>query len=279
MTLFRSGLLALVACATGCAVPERAADWQDAVRTDGPRSWQGRAATLPALDSERVAQVGDHVVYEVVQHREGDVARWSFSIELEALPPARLAGDDEMNRTRHGNYFAVGHEGVREFVSYYGDGRVRIAMHDPGVAPVKKSVAAFVLLHTEQADLQKSAEYGVVRLLEVVLQTDFAFERLLEVVRIPSLRALASRLGRIEIEARFPEEGHERVLVDTPVGRVPAVWIPMTLNANGEPALDCRLLVTNKQWPLLLSMGVLCLEACHPDAPERRVTVRLVDAG
>ena len=70
----------------------------------------------------------------------------------------------------------------------------------------------------------------------------------------------------------------ETVTRPTPMGELPSTWVPFALDANNEPALDCRALVTWKRWPLLLSAGVLRVEAHHPDDPKKRIPIRLIEA-
>ncbi|MCR9247831.1 MAG: hypothetical protein NXI31_22615 [bacterium] len=269
---------------TACAAQPRDRDWQLAVPRSAPAVWAAREPWLPPLDENRIAAVGDRASYEVVQHTGDEPRRWVFDLELVELPPVLtlpIPADPMSGRVRtdRGHWQSIGGSDEPVGCSYRGAGKVRIAMHDPDRHARVRTVATTVQLHVAQSDVDQWVELGLVELLNLVLRVDFAHERLLDVVRRPSLASVLTRLGRVDITVGFPEAGRERLTVRSPFGDVPAVWIPMALEANGEPALDCRVLLTWKRWPLQLSGGVLCLEGCHPDAPERRVTVRLRDAG
>jgi len=276
--------LSCLVLVAACGAAPRATDWQEAVSTAAPQVWQRRDAFLPALDPERVAQLGDHVHYEVEQHTGGEPKTWTFDLELVGLPPKghfERTPDEVSGRVRSDRGRCVTTKRGEQVLSciYSGLGEVRIAMHDDARDARSRDVATEVLLHFHASDLEGWPSFGMLALLNLVLKVDFAHERLMDVVRPPSIGSVVRRLGRVDLTARFPNEGRQRLTVASPFGEVEAVWIPLVLDANGEPALDCRVLVTDKHWPLQLSAGVLCLEACHPDAPDRRVTVRLRDAG
>lgn len=269
----------------GCAGSPREPSW---FAGQDPRVIAGGHG-VAALDTERVAQVGDFVRYEVEVH-SGDafVHRWSLDLELLVLPDARrfpkkARSFDPVSgrlRTKRGSWAhtKLGELLDQEVVTYRGDGVVRVRLTDQEGGVAESEVSAGVFMHVWQRESTHLTPLGVDDLLRAMLRVDFTRSRLLEVIRTPSLLSLAKNLGQVSVMLGFPGELPAAVMQDTAVGRVPVVWVPMSLDANGEPALDCKMLMTWKQWPLLLSAGVIQLEAHHPDDPLKRVSVRLVEA-
>ncbi len=115
---------------------------------------------------------------------------------------------------------------------------------------------------------------------DLVARTPGLREVLMEVIRRPSLWSLLVRAGRVETGMHFHAKSVE-VIDPLPLGLpgwMEAHQLAFTLFVNGQPALECALLVTAPRPPYLTSAGIVGLTARRPGDDSRRLVIRVVGA-
>lgn len=92
------------------------------------------------------------------------------------------------------------------------------------------------IAHLWVDDLGIGMRAGVHELFHSLLGLDCMHATLLRVIRQPSFLSILGRLGSIEVGLEWPEIDELPVVEqDTPFGRLPMAWRPITIEANGQP--------------------------------------------
>ncbi len=273
-------IVAASVLAVACGSVERRDDWH--ALPDAPASAWSTARPAEPLDAAACWRVGDRVVYEIVVDAHGESERYEFALSIEALPEPRQSAVDPhpihgwviCDRATWRYQWAP-----RQVLHHFGEATVRVEVSRPDGRREHSVFSQVTTANLHQAKVDDTLLLGVNEVVASLLRAECVFDRLLDVIRKPSIGSVIRRLGRVEVAVQWPPREERTVFQqDTPLGQVPAVWQAVAIDANGEPALDGRVLFTFKRAPLLLAAGVLSIEAWHPDAPQRRVTARLIEA-
>lgn len=263
-----------------CAASPRPDDWHSSL----PPPPDGFTASGPfdPIDAAAIWGVGDRVVYTIEVVHGTARNTFTFTLTTRQLPAPRggiaivhPVHDRILTRTADEQWQ------LGPVVCY--EQRGPALMHatlrgdDDTQCEGEFRVEALANLHVE--DVRVGYESGVHDMFGALLGLDCLHAALLRVVRAPSLLSVLGNLGRIRVALRWPDGVPlEVTTAATPFGTLPTTWCPMTLEANGQPALDGRVQFTWKQSPLLPGAGVLQVEAWHPDDPTARLTIRLAAA-
>jgi hypothetical protein len=97
-----------------------------------------------------------------------------------------------------------------------------------------------------------------------------------ETVDVPSVFSMLAHFGvTVSVGAEV-----DRAVFGAPavLGSGPTCAVPVTVLANGNPALLCTLFATDPQPPFRLSAGIVAIEAAHPTDATRRFSMRLLAA-
>ena len=245
------------------------------------------ASRFDPMDAEALWSAGDRVVYEITSEIGSRRYRWEAALRLpvvpglgfesDFLPPDPVSGR-VMTRSAIHMYTAFKRQ-VACVIYRNPITPVQVTVTDKRNGEVFGSeVRTQGVAHLWQQSVTSGAGFGVVKLLNVMQRTKHLFQLLMEVVKPPSLASILRKFGSISLRAKLKTENLTVVSRVTPFGTLPTVWVPVRISANGEPALDCQFLVTWIRSPLLLSVGVLRIEARHPDDPRKLVVVRLIEA-
>ena len=276
----RSPALLFAALGAACGSVERPADWASSL----PQPQGAFAATGPvdALDPAAIWGVGDRVEYAIEVAIGAERRTFTFSLTTTQLPAPRdgidvvhPVHDRILTRTateqwQHGP-FVVYHA--------YGPAKVRAELRGDDGTECSGEFEVESLAHLHVEDVRTAWSTGVHGMFRALLSLDCMHATLMRLVRRPSAWSVLSRLGRIDVRLDWPDlDRMDVVEASTPFGKVPTAWRPLTILANGEPALDGRVQFTWKQSPLLPAAGVLQVEAWHPDDPAARITIRLASA-
>jgi hypothetical protein len=286
----RAPVFAWLLTAAACSGVERAADWHR--HTAPPPGAFDAPGPFDAMASDGIWGVGDRVAYTIDVDAAGTQQRFTFTLTTTQLPPSSPDGSflahpvhgRVLTRSTYGQW---GHptwnaetrryEGAR----YHGWGRARLRAElsaDDGTRHSGEFDSdTFAFWYAD--DVRHGGLAGVHELFVALLGLDAMHATLLRVIRPPSAWSVVRNLGSVRLGLEWPETGPIPVEPQvTPFGELPTVWVPFTIVANGQPALDGRIQFTWKHPPLLLTAGVLQIEAWHPDDPTRRVVVELASA-
>lgn len=101
-----------------------------------------------------------------------------------------------------------------------------------------------------------------------------------DLVEKPSAWSVVRRIGRVESGITFHSKGVEPVAGDPWALTAAAALfkIPFTLEVNGQPGLQCVLVVTQPQSPLLITAGIVGLAVQSPGDDSRRLVLRVIAA-
>ncbi len=264
-----------------CAAAPRPDDWlatlpppPDGFTAPGP---------LDPLDAAAIWGVGDRVVYtiEVVHGAERNTFTFTLTTRQLPAPGDGLATvhpvhDRILTRTNKGEQWQHGPVVAYE---YRGPALMHAELRGDDGTECSGDLHVDALANLYVEDVRVGYESGVHEMFGALLGLDCLHAALLRVVRAPSLLSVLGNFGRIRVGLRWPDGVPlEVTTATTPFGALPTTWCPMTLEANGQPALDGRVQFTWKQSPLLPGAGVLQVEAWHPDDPTARLTIRLAAA-
>jgi hypothetical protein len=124
--------------------------------------------------------------------------------------------------------------------------------------------------------------YGALSsLLRLVESVDCLRDLLWRVMEKPSALSLVRSLGRVELTLQLADGVVEELGPDAlpPAlrGR-PVFRLPLVIELNGKPALECHLTVTTPDPPLELVAGVVRIDAWRPSEPNRRMVLELEGA-
>tara|TARA_R110002094_G_scaffold10233_16_gene19982 strand:- start:1010 stop:2212 length:1203 start_codon:yes stop_codon:yes gene_type:complete len=254
--------------------------------------WPHAAPSIDALDPEAIWSAGDYVRYRVESNATGERREWQLELALPELPPEITAAqypgfmryaDPASGTVRMRNAFAnsLSNEkpGSRAF-RYVRDADYRVTCTRlDGTGSFVITVPMQAQAHVWQSTVDAKPGLGLSFLFRVLMQVDRLMEELLDIVRPPSMLSVLSNGMKVYVDLELQQPDPLEVIeVETPIGRVPAFWLPATITANGQPALNCRFLITWIQSPLLLPVGVLRIEGHHPDNQDKRIVAHLIDA-
>jgi hypothetical protein len=285
MTSVRAYLLVALA---SCASAPPAALETDRIDNE----WPHAANNIAPLDPEAIWSDGDYVRYRVASNADGKLREWQLEFSLPELPPDisltkypghRQYADPASKTIRMRNAFPNSMSdkatGKRSF-RYARSAPMRVTCTRlDGTGEVAVDVSTQHQAHVWLSSVDAKPGLALSFLFGVLMKVDRLMEELIAVVRPPSMLSVLTNGMKIYVglELHRPEQ-IEVLQVDTPLGRVPAYWLPATITANNQKALDCRFLITWVQSPLLLTVGVLRIEGHHPDDPEKRIVAHLIDA-
>lgn len=281
----RSGIAACFAASTcllgtGCASVDRPADWP--ATAPPPPGAFAAAGPFDAMASDGIWGTGDEVVYTVDVDDAGVHHVFSFTLTTVQLPPVDPDGI-VIAHPVHGHVMtrSSSDSWQHEPIAYAGEGMAKLHAElrgDDG-SSCGGDFEAELYAHWWVDDMAIGMQTGVWPLLMGLLGLDCMHAMLLRVVRPPSAWSVLSKFGRVHIGLQWlPVTELHYVDEATPFGVLPTTWLPITITANDQPALDGRVQFTWRRPPLLLSAGVLQVEAWHPDDAKRRVTVQLASA-
>ncbi|MBL8752093.1 MAG: hypothetical protein JNK15_02225 [Planctomycetes bacterium] len=273
--------IAAALLAAACGSVSRSDDW---VRTL-PEAPGGFRATghVDAMDPAAIWGIGDRVEYTIEVVLGTERRTFTFTLTTTALPESRTKGiatphpvhDRILTRTAHESW----QHGPVVAYHAFGPAKVRAELRSADGTECSGEFEVESLANLYVEDVRTAWSIGVHGMFGALLGLDCMHATLLRLVRRPSAWSVLARLGRVEVQLQWPElDRMEIVEASTPFGTVPTAWRPMTILANGQPALDGRVQFTWKQSPLLLAAGVLQVEAWHPDDPTARITIRLASA-
>lgn len=266
--------------ATACAGIERSADWPESAPP--PPGAFAAPGPFSEMRADAIWGVGDRVVYSVDVDDGGVHHAFTFTLTTTRLPPV----DPDGIVIAHPVHGRVVTRSARDQwqhnpIAYSGDGMATLQAElagDDGTA-CGGSIEAELLAYWWVDDMGVGMTVGVHPVFAALLGLDCMHSTLLRLIRAPSAWSVIRNLGHVRVGLEWlPVDKLHYVEQETPFGVMPTAWLPMTITANGQPALDGRVQFTWKRSPLLLSAGVLQIEAWHPDDATRRVTVRLASA-
>ncbi len=263
-----------------CSSVTRPDDWH--ARTPPPPGAFAAPGPFDPMASEGIWGVGDEVVYSVDIDDHGTHTGFTFSLTTTQLPPS----DDDawvFAHPVHGRILTrtCDSDWQHNPLAYTGEGiaTLQASLRGNDGSSCGGEITAKVLAHWFVDEMGVGIHDGVSNLFGALLGLDCVHQTLLRVIRAPSAFSMLKNFGRIDVGLHWPKAGHVGFVdQETPFGVLPTVWLPITITANGQPALDGRVQFTWKQPPLLLGAGVLQIEAWHPDDAQRRVLVRLASA-
>lgn len=276
-----SAWLAASLALVSCAGFERQADWYP-TEPAPPAGWEG-AGPMDPMDAAAIWGVGDSVAYAVDVTAPDLRRHYTFTLTIVGLPPPRSV-DRCMADPVHGRVLTATARqnfqwGPVLALHHWGEAAIRARLVGDDGTDCERTFQHEATAHFHQESMDVGCLVDTRELFRSLLGLDCMLEELLTVVRPPSAWSVLTRFGRIQVALDWPRAPHAAIVEeDTPLGRVPTLWLPVTLDANGQPALDGRVQFTWKRSPLMLSAGVLRIEAWRPDDPTRRVTVRLIGA-
>ncbi|HEX6810582.1 MAG TPA: hypothetical protein VF384_03060 [Planctomycetota bacterium] len=268
--------------AAACAGVERPDDWHTRLEPAAATGWAAPGPFSP-MDDAAIWGVGDRVVYTIELDDRGARRTFTFTLTTTALPPpeadafvlahpvhGHVLTRSAVNGWQHGPVIA--YEG-------FGDVTLHAELEGDDGSRCEGDLVVESLAHWWVEDLRVGLWSHVHGLFAALLGLDCMHAALLRVIRLPTTWSVLASFGRIRVAlTRKHLDDVPLVDQDTPLGRLPTAWLPMTITANGQPALDGRIQFTWKRSPLLSTSGVLQIEAWHPDDPARRVLVRLASA-
>lgn len=266
--------------AVACAGVERPADWP--ASAPPPPGALVAPGPFDPMRADAIWGVGDQVVYSVDVDDRGQHHGFTFTLTTTKLPPVVTDSLSDAHPV-HGHVMTRSAEEQWQHhpLAYSGEGMAWLRAElrgDDGTA-CSGDIEARLLAHWWVDDMAIGMYEGVSSVFGALLGLDCMHATLLRVIRAPSAWSVVTNLGRIRIGLEWlPVAKVHYVEQETPFGTLPTTWLPMTITANGRPALDGRVQFTWKQSPLLSSSGVLQVEAWHPDDPTRRLTMRLASA-
>jgi len=266
--------------ATACGSVERPADWHE--HMPPPPGAFAAPGPFDAMAIDGIWGVGDQVVYAIDVDDAGKHHGFTFTLSTTQLPRSKpeVGG---ITHPVHGRILTYSSIEQWQFddICYEGRGKakVRAELRGDDGSSCSGEFEAELFAHWFVDDMRIGMTAGVYQLFAALLRLDCMHATLLRVIRKPSAWSVVSSLGRISIGLQWQPIDHV-VFTDeaTPFGVLPTAWLPFAITANDQPALDGRMQFTWKRPPMLLSAGVLQIEAWHPDDPARRITVRLASA-
>jgi len=263
-----------------CTSVDRPADWYTRMPTP-PGAFRA-PGPFDAIVIDGTWGVGDQVVYAIDVEDAGVHHAFTFTLKTTKLPLAR-PDSAMMAHPVHGRVLTHSANDHWQYqpVAYWGEGKgeLRAELRGDDGSACGGEFQADLLAHWFVDDMAIGIHEGVHSLFAALLSLDCMHATLMRVIRTPGPLSVLAHFGRVEIGLEWQEV--ERLQYrgeETPLGVLPTTWLPITITANGQPALDGRVQFTWKRPPLLLSAGILQVEAWHPDDATRRVTVRLASA-
>lgn len=248
------------------------------------------AGGFDRLDVDAVWSAGDFARYWIESAAGGERCTWTIELSLPSVPGPLTApfgpqfGDPASGFVRAANALSQTESGSVDrsiwarYCWYPVDLRVQLQRHEDGEC-LEVVVPTQAQAHVWQPRVDAEPTFGIDFLFRVLIKVDRLLDALLSVVKPPSTWSVLQKGMRVEVGLELhPLPQPEVFEIDTPFGRQPAFWLPATLRANDQVALECRFLITWRRSPLLLTMGVLRIEGHHPDDPGRWVTVQLIAA-
>jgi len=275
-------LLIAGAWLAGCTVPSGR---PIAPAFDGEKPWPPlqEAGGFDSLDPDAIWSAGDFVRYAIEATAEGATHAWTLELALPTVPgPAPERFLSGFVRTRSAISNTKRDKATNTHFTWYAwyPVALRLRLEKARTGEVfTTEVPTQGHAHVWQQRVDTNAEFGIRELFWHLLEVDRLLEELLAVVKPPSMWSVVGNGMSVSVALKLHRPDVLEVIeVDTPFGRVPAFWLPATLMANGQEALECRFLITWRRSPLLLSMGVLRIEGRHPDDANRRVDVHVIAA-
>lgn len=263
-----------------CTNFEREPDWFRHGAGE-PGAWEA-TGQLDAMEAAAIWGVGDCVSYAIDFDNAGEHRHFTFTLTTEKLPPPKTGGHHMPNPVHGGIVTTTARAGFQwgpiVLLAYTGRATVRAELRGEDGTLCHGVFEQEAIDNMWQEDVRHACLCSVHEVFKALLRLDGMLTRLQEVIRPPSLLAIARHLGSIAVSLDWPHGPVEATEQETLIGRLPCCWVPFAIDACGEPALDGRVQFTWKRSPLLPSAGVLQIEAWRPDDPTRRVTARLVGA-
>lgn len=272
-------LLSLLAACSGV---QRPANWHATMSPPPAVAWAAAGPFSP-LVADAVWGVGDTVTYAIDIDDAGRHRGFTFSLTTRQLPASGPRRDPWVHPVFGRKLTATSIDQYQwaPEVSLWGRGEALVwaELRGDDGSRCAGVVTTEAIAHLWVERLDVAMRVGVPEMFGALLGLDCLHTELLRVVRRPSLASVLGNFGRITVGLEWPEiDSLPIVESPTPFGVLPTAWRPITLTANGQPALDGRIQFTWKWSPLLIAAGVLQVEAWHPDEPTRRITVRLQSA-
>jgi hypothetical protein len=273
-----AALLATLAAA--CGSVDRPADWSQ--RLPPPPGAFAAPGPFDPMAIDGIWGVGDQVVYAIEVDEPGAHHGFTFTLTTTRLPPSRPDPLADAHPV-HGHVLTRSSHDFWQLrpVAYLGTGpgRLRADLRGDDGAACGGEIEAELFAHFFVDDMAIGMTTGVHPLFAALLGLDCMHTTLMRVIRAPAALSVLAHFGRVELALEWQEvERLEYADQETPFGVLPTTWLPFTIRANGQPALDGRVQFTWKRPPLLLAAGVLQVEAWHPDDASRRLRVRLASA-
>jgi hypothetical protein len=264
----------------GCASVERADDWHR--RMPEPPGAFAAPGPFDAMAVDGIWGVGDQVVYAIDLDDAGTHHAFTFTLTATQLPPSR-PDSRAVAHPVHGHVLTRSSLDQWQHVpiaySGTGMGTLRAELRGADGTACGGEVRAELFAHWFVDDMAVGIKAGVHPIFAALLGLDCMHATLLRVIRPPGALSVLANFGRISVGLGWPPiERLQYLDQDTPFGVLPTTWLPIAITANGQPALDGRIQFTWKRPPLLLTAGVLQVEAWHPDDATRRIRIRLASA-
>lgn len=128
-------------------------------------------------------------------------------------------------------------------------------------------------LDPRQAEVFAKSVFGIIVLFDLVQANKSLAPILRTVVQPPSLFSVIGSLGvSLSITPQI-----DRVAESTDAAGRKLYVLPLVIEANGSPALLCKLHLVEPRRPLRLAAGVVGIEAVHPTDAGRRFSLQLLD--
>jgi hypothetical protein len=139
------------------------------------------------------------------------------------------------------------------------------------------------LTGVSDADLRLAlgGEAALFAIMMIVRREESLADILWQVIDTPPLLSLlASVFGGVSVSIDASLERAARVAEPLPghAWDEPGYHFPITITANGTPALHASVLVTQPRPPLQLAAGIVSIEGAKPSDPRRRVRVWVISA-
>ncbi|MBE2214374.1 MAG: hypothetical protein IAE82_10925 [Opitutaceae bacterium] len=147
----------------------------------------------------------------------------------------------------------------------------------PDAAARERFVAAAGLTDADERAIAATVP-ALGEFARVIAGTPGLREVLFAVVEKPSIWSVLTRFGRLETDFRF-RSGEVVPSAEAPLGFAGigrCFVVPFTFSINGEPALECSMLVTEPRPPLRMCGGIVAVVADVPGRSDVRLIVRVL---
>jgi hypothetical protein len=144
---------------------------------------------------------------------------------------------------------------------------------DKEIAETRKQTNSVRLLAEEERALAGSAP-ALESYFNIVQRTEGLSDILFKLIDLPSMWSIARNKG-VTVNFRFLNHVKQREIV---AGKISVYEMPITLELNGQPAMNFTMVLTSPRPPLLPCAGILGLVATRPGVKDTYLAVQVLSA-